>query len=121
VAGTPTTATRGNEAVLASWHHLIDSGSLLAGDTHLAGTARPPVVRLGKALARNLGVSDGDRVTVGTERGAITLPAAVTEMADRVVWVPTNSPGSTVRRTLGVAPGAVVTVSAGGANDGGAQ
>ncbi|HKD98818.1 MAG TPA: NADH-quinone oxidoreductase subunit G [Micromonosporaceae bacterium] len=113
--------TTGNQAVLATWHQLIDSGSLIAGDTYLAGTARPPVVRVGKTLARELRVGDGDPVTVGTERGAITLPAAVTEMADRVVWVPTNSPGATVRRTLGVTSGAVVTVSAGGPTDGGAR
>jgi NADH-quinone oxidoreductase subunit G len=31
-----------------------------------------------------------------------------------VVWLPTNSPGATVRRTLGVTAGAVVTVSSGG-------
>ncbi len=97
------------EAILATWHQLIDLGSLTDGDEHLAGTARPPVVRLGKALAGQIGVADGDAVTVGTERGAITLPAAVTDMADRVVWLPTNSPGATVRRTLGVTAGAVVS------------
>ena len=78
------------------------------GDEHLAGTARPPVVRLGKGTAEALGVADGDPVTVGTDRGAITLPAAITEMPDGVVWLPTNSPGSTVRRSLGATSGAVV-------------
>ena len=48
------------EAVLATWHHLIDLGSLLDGDEVLAGTARPPVVRIGKGLAEALGVADGD-------------------------------------------------------------
>jgi NADH-quinone oxidoreductase subunit G len=100
-----------DQAVLASWAQLIDLGSLTDGDEVLAGTARPAVVRLSKARAAALGVTDGDPVTVGTQRGAITLPAAVTEMADDVVWLPTNSPGSTLRRTLGVTPGAVVTVS----------
>ncbi|HEU4426095.1 MAG TPA: NADH-quinone oxidoreductase subunit G, partial [Pilimelia sp.] len=111
----PAAATRPAEghAVLATWHYLIDLGSLLDGDEHLGGTARPPVVRLGKSLAERLGVADGDPVTVGTDRGAVTLPAAITEMADGVIWLPTNSPGSTVRRTLGVTAGAVVRVSAG--------
>jgi NADH-quinone oxidoreductase subunit G len=110
--------------VLATWHQLIDLGSLTDGDEHLAGTAPPPVVRLGKGTAEAIGVGEGDPVTVGTDRGAITLPAALTEMPDRggrgaagsdlpVVWLPTNSPGSTVRRTLGVTSGAVVTVAAG--------
>ncbi len=103
-------------AVLATWHQLIDLGSLTDGDEHLGGTARPPVVRLGKGTAEAIGVGEGDPVTVGTERGAVTLPAALTEMPDAVVWLPTNSPGATVRRMLGVTSGAVVTVGAAQAN-----
>jgi NADH-quinone oxidoreductase subunit G len=106
------------EAVLATWHHLIDLGSLLDGDQELAGTARPPVVRLSKARAAELGVAEGDAVTVGTERGALTLPLAITDMPDAVVWLPTNSPGSTVRRSLGVPAGSLVTITAA---DGGAR
>jgi len=93
---------------------LIDLGSLQDGDQYLAGTARPSLVRLSKGTAAQLGVADGDPVTVGTDRGAITLPVLVTEMLDGVVWLPTNSPGSTLRRTLGVTAGALVTVAAGG-------
>ena len=101
------------QAVLATWHQLIDSGSLLAGDEVLAGTARPSVVRLGKELATRLGVGDGDPVTVGTDLGAITLPAQVTDLVDGVVWLPTNSPGATLRRTLGGLAGSLVSVTAG--------
>jgi NADH-quinone oxidoreductase subunit G len=104
------------QAVLASWHHLIDLGALQDGDRYLAGTARTPVARVSKATAADLGVTDGDPVTVGTVTGAITLPVLVTEMVDRVVWLPTNSPGSTLRRTLGVTEGALVDLSAGGAS-----
>ena len=100
--------------LLASWHHLVDNGSLQDGDGHLAGTARTPVARISKSTAADLGVADGDPVTVGTARGAITLPALLTDMVDGVVWVPTNSPGSSVRRTLGVTEGALVDISAGG-------
>ncbi len=104
----PATPGRG-EAVLATWHHLIDLGSLTEGDPYLAGTARPPVVRISKGLASTLGVAEGDPVTVGTDRGALTLPAALTpDLPDTVVWLPTNSPGSTIRRTLGVPAGAIV-------------
>jgi NADH-quinone oxidoreductase subunit G len=102
------------EAILATWHHLLDLGAMTDGDDYLLGTARTPAVRIGKALAPALGVGDGDAVTVGTERGAITLPAEVTEMADGVVWLPTNSPGSTVNRLLAATSGDVVTVSPGG-------
>jgi NADH-quinone oxidoreductase subunit G len=101
------------EAVLSTWHHLIDDGSLLDGDDVLAGTARPSLVRIGKGLAEALGVADGDVVTVSTDRGGVTLPAAITDLPPQVVWLPTNSPGSTVRRSLGVTSGAVVRLSAG--------
>ncbi|AGL13934.1 NADH-quinone oxidoreductase subunit G [Actinoplanes sp. N902-109] len=101
------------EAVLASWHQLIDLGSLLDGDEVLAGTARPVLARIGKDLAESLGVADGDAVTIGTDRGAITLPVAITEMPPQTVWLPTNSPGATLRRSLGVTAGAVVRLTAG--------
>jgi NADH-quinone oxidoreductase subunit G len=103
------------EAVLATWHHLLDLGSLTDGDEHLAGTARTPVARISKATAAELAVAEGDPVTVGTPTGAITLPAALTDLLpDGVVWLPTNSPGSTVNRALGVTAGAIVTIRAGG-------
>jgi NADH-quinone oxidoreductase subunit G len=101
------------EAILATWHQLLDLGSMLDGDEALAGTARPPLARIGKDLAEALGVADGDLVTVSTGRGSLTLPAAVTDLPPQVVWLPTNSPGSTVRRSLGVTSGAVVRLSAG--------
>ncbi|WP_229071794.1 NADH-quinone oxidoreductase subunit G [Actinoplanes sp. DH11] len=101
------------EAVLATWHQLLDLGTLLDGDEVLAGTARPPVARIGKDLAESLGVVDGDLVTVSTDRGGVTLPAAITDLPPAVVWLPTNSPGSTVRRSLGVTAGAVVRLQAG--------
>jgi NADH-quinone oxidoreductase subunit G len=107
------------EAVLATWHQLIDGGRLLEGDPYLAGTARPTVVRLGKALASRLDVADGAEVVVSTDRGEIGLPVEVTEMPDGVVWLPTNSIGSSVRRVLGATYGSVVTVRRGFAENGG--
>ena len=115
VAAAPAKRPASGQAVLATWHHLIDEGSLQDGDGHLAGTARLPVVRISKSTASDLAVVDGDPLTVGTARGAITLPVLITDMVDGVVWVPTNSPGSTVRRTLGVTEGALVDISTGGA------
>jgi NADH-quinone oxidoreductase subunit G len=111
--GTPAEPA-GGQAVLATWHQLIDQGTLLEGDEYLAGTARPPVARVGKDLAARLGVVDGDPVTVGTATGAITLPVAIADLPDQVVWLPTNSPGATVRRTLGVTAGALVDITAAG-------
>jgi NADH-quinone oxidoreductase subunit G len=102
--------------ILATWHRLIDLGSLQDGDEYLAGTARPVVAALSKGTASGLAIADGDPVTVRSAQGAITLPALlVDDMVDGVVWVPTNSTGSTVRRSLGVTAGAEVEISTGGA------
>jgi NADH-quinone oxidoreductase subunit G len=98
------------EAVLAGWRMLLDQGRLQDGEPHLAGTARDPVVRLSADTADEIGAADGDRVTVSTARGEVTLPLAITEMPEHVVWLPLNSPGSAVHRQLGVTAGAVVKV-----------
>ena len=117
----PATTSRGavslqsGEAVLAGWRMLLDAGRLQDGEPHLAGTARPVVARLSAATAAGIGASDGEAVTVSTARGSIVLPLEITEMADGVVWLPLNSPGSAVHRELGVTIGAVVTINSGGA------
>jgi NADH-quinone oxidoreductase subunit G len=92
---------------------LLDSGRLQDGEPYLAGTAPTPVVRLSAATAAEIGVAHGDPVTVRTDRGTVTLPLAVTAMADRVVWLPLHSPGSAVYRQLGASAGAIVSIGAG--------
>jgi NADH-quinone oxidoreductase subunit G len=57
-------------------------------------------------------------VTVSSEHGEITLPVEITDMPDRVVWLPLNSEGSVVHRDLGVGAGAVVRLDAGTGNTG---
>ena len=109
-AGQPTLGS--GEAVLATWHYLLDEGRLQDDEPHLAGTRRDPVARLSAATAAVLGVTEGVDVTVSTDRGEITLPLAVTELPDQVVWLPTCSPGSHVGTALGVTAGAVVRISA---------
>jgi NADH-quinone oxidoreductase subunit G len=107
--------TDGGQAVLATWHHLLDAGRLQDGEPFLAGTAPKAVARLSQTTAGAVGVADGELLTVSTGRGAITVPAVITDMADHVVWLPTNSRGCAVRSTLGVDAGAVVTLTKGGA------
>jgi NADH-quinone oxidoreductase subunit G len=104
-------ALRADQAVLASWHHLLDEGSLQVEEPALAGTARSASVRLPKSMATSLGIAEGDAVQVSGDRGSVILPAQITEMPDAVVWVPMRSPGSSVRTDLGTAPGGVVTVA----------
>ncbi|HPJ19452.1 MAG TPA: NADH-quinone oxidoreductase subunit G [Actinomycetota bacterium] len=100
------------EAVLATWHQLLDDGSMQAGEPYMAATARPPVVRVSPANASDLGISDGDPVTVTGDIGSLTLPALVTDMPSGIVWVPMNS-GTNVVSALGVASGDTVRVSVG--------
>jgi NADH-quinone oxidoreductase subunit G len=97
------------EAVLATWRMLLDAGRLQDDERYLAGTAKTPVARLSAATAQEI---DG-KVTVATAHGEITLPLEITDMPDRVVWVPANSPGSAVYRDLGVQAGDVVKIQNG--------
>jgi NADH-quinone oxidoreductase subunit G len=101
------------EAILAGWRMLLDNGRLQDGEPHLAGTAREPVARLSADTAAEIGVADGDAVTVSTSHGSISLPLVITDMPDRVVWLPVNSPGSAVHRQLGVSVGSTVKIGVG--------
>jgi NADH-quinone oxidoreductase subunit G len=105
---------RPGEAILASWHLLLDAGRLQDDEPFLAGTARPPVALVSGATLERLGADEGDDVTVTTEYGTVTLPVATREMPDDVVWIPANSVGSAVGRDLRVASGSVVRLSRGG-------
>ncbi|HEX9528171.1 MAG TPA: molybdopterin dinucleotide binding domain-containing protein, partial [Streptosporangiaceae bacterium] len=120
---------RGNTVRLATWHQLLDSGRMQDGEPALAGTARPAVARMSAATVAEAGVADGDKVTVATERGSVTVPVEVVPMADHVVWLPAAGlpeatmaagapyPGgpelhasSTLRAALGAGHGATVTL-----------
>jgi len=103
------------QAVLATWHHLLDSGRMQDGEPFLAGTAPMARALLSPRTAAMIGLAEGEAVRVSVGTGAITLPLAITNMADHVIWLPTNSPGSAVRKTLGVDAGAVVSLTKGGA------
>lgn len=101
------------EAVLTGWRMMLDNGRAQDGEPHLAGTARKPVARLSAGTAAEIGAAEGDSVTVSTPRGSISLPLTITDMPDRVVWLPLNSPGSAVQRDLAVTAGSVVKIGAG--------
>ena len=110
-AGVPGRAPAGpGEAVLSTWHHLLDAGRLQDGEPNLAGTARTAAAVMSAATAAEAGAADGGKVTVATGRGEITVPLRIADMPDRVVWLPTNSAGCAVRRQLGAGHGASVRV-----------
>jgi NADH-quinone oxidoreductase subunit G len=79
------------EVVLATWHHLLDSGRLQDGEPFLAGTAPAAAARVSAATAAAAGLADADMVTVGTSAGQVSVPVVVTDdMVDHVVWLPTR-------------------------------
>ncbi len=119
-------------ALLATWRQLLDSGNMQDGEPSLAGTARPVVARMSPVTATEAGVADGDKVTVATDRGSVTVPVVVVPMADHVVWLPAAGlaragaaaelapypgeqgpaawTGATIRAQLGAGHGATVTL-----------
>ncbi len=123
---------RGNRARLATWRQLLDSGLMQDGEPSLAGTARPVVARMSTATAAEAGAADGDKVTVATGRGSVTVPVEIVPMADHVVWLPAAGlaragtaaesvpypgdpeaavqAGTTIRAHLGAGHGAMVTL-----------
>ncbi len=110
-SGPPAPGAR--EAVLATWRPMLDSGRGQDGEPHLAETARTPEARVSAGTATEVGVSAGDPLVVSTDTGSISLPVRITDMPDRVVWLPENSPGSNVHVSLAARAGQVVTLTGG--------
>jgi NADH-quinone oxidoreductase subunit G len=101
---------QGSTVLLATWHQLLDAGRMQDGEPYLAATARAVVARVSPATAADAGVGDGDKVTVATDAGSVTLPLEVMPMSDGVVWLPVNSAGSAVRADLAAGHGSRVTL-----------
>ncbi|MFC8014117.1 molybdopterin dinucleotide binding domain-containing protein, partial [Streptomyces cinereoruber] len=108
--GRPAPRTGDGEAVLAGHRLLLDLGRLQEGDTALAGTRHAAVARLSAATAADTGVKEGDLLEVAGPAGSVALPLQVTEMPDRVVWLPLNSTGHGVLSDTGARPGDLVRI-----------
>src|SRR5262249_24139501 len=72
--GVPAASPRGRapgaaEALLATWHNLLDAGRMQDGEPNLAGTARRAIAKMSVATAAEAGVADGEMVCVATSRG----------------------------------------------------
>ncbi|MFF3321235.1 NADH-quinone oxidoreductase subunit G [Streptomyces sp. NPDC002889] len=98
------------EAVLAGHRMLLDQGLLQQGDEALAGTRHAAVARLSAVTAAETGVKDGDELEISGPAGAVRLPLQVSEMPDRVVWLPLNSVGGGVAADTGATPGQLVRI-----------
>ena len=75
---------------------------------HRPGPGRPGVRRRPPAASVS---STATTLTVRVGDTTVTAPVLVSEMADHVVWLPTNSVGSDLRAALAGAPGALVSVT----------
>ncbi|MET7451206.1 NADH-quinone oxidoreductase subunit G [Streptomyces sp. NPDC005574] len=98
------------EAVLAGHRLLLDQGVLQEGDEALAGTRHAAHARVSAATAAEAGVKDGDLLAVTGSHGAVELPLRITDMPDRVVWLPLNSTGGGVASDTGARPGSLVRI-----------
>ncbi|MFI1484630.1 NADH-quinone oxidoreductase subunit G [Streptomyces sp. NPDC020747] len=98
------------EAVLAGHRLLLDQGRLQEGDEALAGTRHAAHARVSAATAAEAGVKNGDLLAVTGPSGVVELPLRITEMPDRVVWLPLNSAGGGVASDTGALPGALVRI-----------
>jgi NADH-quinone oxidoreductase subunit G len=99
------------QAVLATWHELLDAGRGQDGDVHLAGTAKPARAIMSAATAAAHGITT--EVTVSTDAGSVRLPVSIGALPDHVVWLPTNARGCAVRPTLRAVHGTIVQLSGG--------
>jgi NADH-quinone oxidoreductase subunit G len=83
---------------------------LQQGDEALAGTRHAAHARVSPATAAEAGVKDGDLLAVTGPAGAVEFPLRITEMPDRVVWLPLNSVGGGVASDTGALPGSLVRI-----------
>ena len=98
------------QTILSSWRLLLDAGSLQDGEANLAKTAHPSVAVISADRAGKLGVTNGDRVTISSNVGAITLPVEIADIDSKTVWIPRNSQSSRAIALLGAASGIEVSV-----------
>ena len=98
---------------LASWRLLLDGGSLLVGEPHLAGTARPEVAVLSAAQAQAAGLDPDRAVIVTGPAGSITLPWAGADCAAETIWLPGRVAGAGLAGTLGAKVGDRVRIASG--------
>ncbi|MBA3266627.1 MAG: NADH-quinone oxidoreductase subunit G [Nocardioidaceae bacterium] len=116
-AGLPSAQPGQGEMVLSTWRVLIDDARAVAGEPHLQATGNAPVAVVSAVVLARLGLIPGNAVTVATQHGAVTLPSAVADIADDVVWVPSRGqagPDSfNLHRDLRAKSGTVVRVERG--------
>ena len=113
VAGSVPVAPAAGEFVLSTWRLLIDNSRGVDGEPFLVATGKEAVAVVSPAALARLGVHAGDSVTVSTDRGSLTLPVVTGDIADDVVWLPTNSGVVQVHHALQATVGSTVRIEGG--------
>ncbi len=109
----PTGGATADGMRLATWKTMVDDGRMQDGDAAYHGTERPAVALVSAARLARLGIPEGAAVAVSTDAGSVSLPVAVADLPDDVVWVPAHSGGVHVTRDLGAGHGATVRLAPG--------
>jgi NADH-quinone oxidoreductase subunit G len=110
--GTPPEVEPAEGLVLFSYPLLVDEGHLSDGADELKeALQREAFVEVHPADADRLGLGDGGRAVVRTERGQAELPVAVTDgIVEGTVFVPWNQPGLRANTLLSGSPITPVTL-----------
>jgi NADH-quinone oxidoreductase subunit G len=108
-----TASAAGGSAVLSTWRLLIDDSRAVDNEPHLQATARIPAAVISAATRDRLGLAAASRVVLSSDAAAVSLPWIVGDIADDVVWAPTNSAGVNLHRDLRASAGSVVRLEAG--------
>ncbi len=102
-----------SNVILSTWHLLLDEGALQQGEEHLAGTQRPTVAHLSHKTAQENGLATDDLVIISNSNGSISIKLEVIEMANDVIWIPSNSKDSKVKLKLSAKDGDLVSIQKG--------
>ncbi|MBA2715976.1 MAG: NADH-quinone oxidoreductase subunit G, partial [Propionibacteriales bacterium] len=112
-AASDTVAAVAGSAILSTWRLLIDDSRAVDNEPHLQATARISAAVISTATRDRLGLVAGSRVVLSTDAAAVSLPWIVGDIADDVVWAPTNSAGANLHRDLRAGAGSVVRLERG--------
>jgi NADH-quinone oxidoreductase subunit G len=105
-----TASETGSGHRLVTWKTMVSDGPMQDGDAAYHASGPSPVAVLDARTLSTLGLIEGERVTLSTDRGSVTLPAVVGDVDEGVVWAPTSSAGVHLGRDLGARHGSRVTV-----------
>lgn len=117
-AAPPTTAAspiklKKGQVLLETWRLMIDDSRCSDGQPDYKATARPARLLANAQTLTEVGAEAGGRVSIVNGRGALAFDCEVADLPDRVVWVPTNSAGLSLRHFLGIGHGDAVTLRSG--------